>query len=419
MADRPVRRTPIRWATASILAATLVTAMAPAAAATTVHDATEGSRAITSLRPITSVRPILTGSLGAALQARLAGIGRKYAIPGMSVAIIFPDGTTWVGTTGMRDVATGAPVTPDTSFAIASVSKTFTSALVMSLVQDGRIALDAPVATYLPERRVDPAITVRTLLDHTSGLRDYFLDPAIDAALLKDRSRSWTEADSLAYVGKPYFKPGRGWHYSNTNYLLLGMLAERVGGASLGDQLRSRFFEPLGLNHTTYQPGDPSTGPVAHGYRFASPATDAPPIDLSDGTPVVPFTSVITAARGAGGIASTASDIARWARSLYDGPALQSATVATMVADVASTAAYRPRIPYGLGVQAVDINGHRALGHSGRLLGFRSVVRWLPDDGVTVAVLTNQSRTDPAIVARALLKIVLRSTATCACTSVR
>ena len=90
-----------------------------------------------------------------------------------------------------------------------------------------------------------------------------------------------------------------------------------------------------------------------------------------------------------------------------------------MVGDAAATARYRPAVPYGLGVQTVDIVGHRALGHSGRLLGFRSVMRWLPYDGLTIAVLTNQSRTDPGIVARSLLKLALRSAPTCACSGVR
>ncbi len=168
-------------------------------------------------------------ALGRALQTRLTNLRKKYAFPGVSVAIIFPDGSTWTGTSGMADVEAGTPVTPGTAFAIASVSKTFTAALVMALVQDGKIALDTPVTRYLPELTKAKGVTVRQLLDHTSGLRDFFFGRGVDAALLKDPSRAWDAADSLEFVGKPYFKPGRGWHYSNTNYLVLGMLAERVG----------------------------------------------------------------------------------------------------------------------------------------------------------------------------------------------
>jgi len=363
--------------------------------------------------------PVLTPALRKALQTRLTNLRKKYGYPGVSVAIIFPDGSTWAGTSGLADIEAGTPVTPSTAFAIASVSKTFTAALVMALVQDGKVGLDTPVARYLPELKVAAGVTVRQLLDHTSGLRDFFFGRGVDAALLKDPSRSWDAADALKFVGKPYFKPGRGWHYSNTNYLVLGMLAERVGRAPLGEQLRQRFFDPLGLIDTIYQPGEAPRGPVAHGYRFPSASVDSVAVDLSDGTPVVPFTSVVTAAGGAGGIAASATDIARWARALYDGDALEAATVRTMVGDVDSTARYRPTIPYGLGVQGVEIVGHRALGHSGRLLGFRSLMRYLPDDGLTIAVLTNQSRTDPGIIGRSLLKLALRSAPTCACAGIR
>ena len=133
---------------------------------------------------------------------------------------------------GVADIADGTPVTPDTAFALASVTKTFTSALILQMVEDGDVELDASVLEYLPGLRVDPKVTIRMLLDHTSGLRDYFFHPAIDRILTDHPDRIWSEAESFKYVGKPYFKPGRGWHYSNTNYLVLGMVAERVGGKS-------------------------------------------------------------------------------------------------------------------------------------------------------------------------------------------
>lgn len=417
MADRGGSRGGLRRLTVTFLAASVVALVSPAPGR--VAAATPPVIVPVRTDPVAAERPVLTAGVRRSLQARLVQLRDKYGIPGISVAIIFPDGRTWTGTDGTADLAAGTPVTPETAFAIASISKTFTSALVMALVQDGTVRLEAPVRNYLPELEIDARVTVRQLLDHTSGLRDYFLDPRIDRALLKDTARWWDEADALAYVGKPYFKPGRGWHYSNTNYLVLGMLAERVGRAPLADQLRERFLEPLGLSRTYYQPTESPRGPVANGYRFASTSTKAKAVDLSDGSTIVPFTSVVTAAAGAGGIASSAGDIARWARALYEGDALTEATVGTMVGDVARTDQYRPSVPYGLGVQAAGIVGRPALGHSGRLLGFRSVVRWLPDEGVAIAVLTNQSRTDPAIVARSLLRIALRSAPSCACRGVR
>jgi D-alanyl-D-alanine carboxypeptidase len=184
------------------------------------------------------------------------------------------------------------------------------------------------------------------------------------------------------------------------------MLAEEVGGAPLADQVRARFLRPLGLDGTWYQPADEPPADVAHGYRFQSASKAAPAIDLSDGTPLVPFTSVVTAAGAAGGFASTARDIARWAHALYGGEVLRPEYLAAMV-DATGTTTLKSNIPYGYGTQVLEIDGLRTVGHSGRLLGFRSVVRYLPDQGVSIAVLTNQSRTDPTPIVRSLLRIAL------------
>ncbi len=365
-----------------------------------------------SAPPLLPTKPILTDAIGQALQVRLDKIRVRYAMPGVSVAILYPDGRVWSGSSGLRNIALRTPVTADTAFAAASVSKTFTSALILALAREGDLDIDSPVAHYLPELALDPRITSRQLLDHTSGLRDYFFHPSIDKLLLSRPDRRWTESQALHYAGTPYFKPGRGWHYSNTNYLVLGLLAERVGKATLGLQLEARFFGPLGLDHTYYQPDQQPGGPVAHGYRFVSADVKAKPIDLSDGTDLTPFTSVVTAAAGAGGVATTSTDLVHWAQALYSGEVLGKDVVLAMTQDSASTRPYRPRVPYGLGVQLVDLAGHPTLGHTGRFLGFRSLVRWLPDESVAIAVLTNQSRTDPAPIASALIKIALGSRTT-------
>ncbi|MEO6208171.1 MAG: serine hydrolase domain-containing protein [Candidatus Limnocylindrales bacterium] len=370
-------------------------------------------------RPRQLSRPSAEIGLRLALDARLEALRVEYGLPGVSVAIVFPDGATWIGASGLADVGAAKPVAPDAVFALASLTKTFTSALVLLLAEEGRIGLDARIATYLPELALDPAITIRQLLDHTSGLGDYFFDAAIDELLLSKPDRTWTEADALALAGKPYFKPGAGWHYSNTNYLVLGMLAERVADAPLADQFRERFLTPLGLRSIYYQPTETALQPAAHGYRIETGAADAPVIDLTGTSPIVPFASVVTAARGAGGLASDSIDVARWARALYGGEVLTESSRTAQIDDAARIQHYRPTVPYGLGVQLIDIAGRPTMGHSGRLLGFRSAARFLPGTGLSIAVLTNQSRTDPGIIVEALLSIAARSTGDCACRSAR
>jgi D-alanyl-D-alanine carboxypeptidase len=357
--------------------------------------------------PTTPIPATATPELKAALDARLERLRAKRGIPGISAAIVFADGSSWQGTAGLADVATGVPVEADTAFSVASVSKTFTAALILALIEDGRLTLDSTARTYLPTLKINRSITVRHLLDHRSGLRDFYYNANIDHALLVKPAKVWSAARSLRYLGPAYSKPGRSWHYSNTNYLILGMLAEVVGGAPVADQLRERFFEPLGLDHTYYQSVEVPRGPVAKGYRFLGTDPTLPAIDLSDGSSVVPFTSVVTASGAAGSIATTGTDLARWARALYGDGALSQASRDEMVADLYRTARYLPGVAYGLGVQAVDVAGRPTLGHSGRFLGARAAVRWLQRQHIGISVLTNQSRSDPNVVLRELLKVAL------------
>ena len=388
----------------------------PSPSSSPVTSPLPGTPGYPVVAPPPAPMPRLAPTTRLALQARLDQLRKRYGIPGISAAVLLPDGSMWSGVSGLADVAADRPVTRSTTFAIASVSKTFTSALVMALAEEGRIDLDAPVRRYLPKlTKVGPRILVRQLLDHTSGLRDYFFHPSIDHLLLSDPDRRWTAADALRYVGKPYFAPGKGWHYSNTNYLVLGLLAEAVGKAPLAAQVRARFLRPLELTHTWFQPTERASRDIAHGYRFSASGVGAKPIDLSGSGPIEPFTSVVTAAGGAGGFASTPSDLVHWARALYGGRLLRAETLARLT-DVRSTARFDPTVPYGLGVQLVVIDGVPTEGHSGRLLGFRSAVRYVPERGIAVAVLTNQSRSAPGPIVRVLLRTVLTADApACRC----
>ncbi len=231
--------------------------------------------------------------------------------------------------------------------------------------------------------------------------------------------RSWPTAGRpgqrprrSATSGRQLFAPGKGWHYSNTNYLLLGLIAEQVGPGSFASQVRQELLDPLGLRHTFVQVDERPRGPLSVGYYFNSPSAAARPIPLADKAGnIAPFTSVVTAAGSAGDLAATTADLAAWARALYGGRVLEPATLAAAVADARKTARFHPFVPYGLGVQVTKIGGHRALGHSGRLLGTRGELRYLPNDGVAIAVLANQNGVDLRPLTAGLLKIALPPTA--------
>jgi D-alanyl-D-alanine carboxypeptidase len=347
-----------------------------------------------------------------ALQASIDRWLRATGAPGISVTVRWADGRTWTGSAGYADVGRRTPVTENTAFAIASLTKTFTSAVIMRLVEEGRVGLEDSVARYLPEQHLDKRITVRMLLDHTSGLFDVFLAPGIDRALQSAPSTAWTVSRALAYRRKAYFAPGTRWHYSNTNYMLLGLIAERVTQDTLAAEVRRRFLTPLGLAGTWTQAVEPPRDPLAHGYALTGTRATPRQRDLSDGTRVVPFTSIITAIDGAGAVASTSRDLATWATDLYGGHVLSGATLDTMVADQQRTVAYIPGVRYGLGVQVYSVGPWTTLGHSGLLLGFRGQMRYVPALGLSIAALTNQSRTDLMPLMGQLLEIILPRTGT-------
>lgn len=353
--------------------------------------------------------------LGVRLQAELDRVRARLAIPGASVTILFPDGTHWSGGSGLADIATKTPVGPTTAFAFASISKTFTSALILQLAGEGRLRLADPATGLLPPLRfaLDKRITVAMLLDHTSGLADYFLSPKIDRPLQTRPTATWTPDQALGYVGKRLSSPGKAFHYSNTNYLLLGLIAERVTGQPLGVAIRTRLLEPHGLAATWHQVDEAARTRLAHGYRLSGTKLTAKAVDLADGTGIAPFRSVVTAAGGAGAMAGTSDDLARWARALYRGEVLGPVGTAMLLSAFSPTVGYLPGAAYSYGVQAVSIDGHPSLGHSGRLLGFRGAVRHFSIDGLTIAVLTNQSRADPGEIVRALLAVALPTPPAC------
>jgi D-alanyl-D-alanine carboxypeptidase len=305
--------------------------------------------------------------------------------------VILADGRTWTGGAGDAVAATHAKVGSQTPFAIASLTKTFTAALILRLADEGQLTIDDPLVRWLPDYPNAARITLRMLLQHTSGIADFFQNPTFDAALNQAKRRVWTPDEVLPFVGKPVFPPGTGWAYSNTNFVLLGLVAERAGGAPWAEQVRREFFVPLGLESTYVQGvGSPVVPPAHANSMFIGSGGRILPRDLSDGSTFVPFTSVATAAFSAGSIASTSGDLARWARALYGGDVLAPDSLAEMLTFDPKIEQYAA-LAYGLGVSRVKIDGRFvAFGHSGALAGTRAAIRWLPQERVTVSAVFNR-----------------------------
>jgi D-alanyl-D-alanine carboxypeptidase len=314
----------------------------------------------------------------------------------MVATVIFADGSEWDGASGNAQLDPDRVATVDTPFVVGSITKTFIAALIMQLVDEGRLSLDDRLENWLPDYPRAGQITLRHLLSHTSGVFNYFDHRSYTARVFGNPGRVWTPEQVLdAFDGVPYFPPGTGYHYSNTNFVLLGMVIEEATGSTLADELERRLFEPLGLANTFFQYDEPAPPLAAHGYLVGTARTR----EISDGTDYRPTTSAATVAWGAGNICATSADIARWGRALHGGGLLSPESLAEMQnfsANVYSNGAY------GLGTRTRTFNGWRMFGHTGSLRGFQGAMWHYPVVGLTVVVLHNRGRVDASPIADAL-----------------
>ncbi|MEV8440025.1 serine hydrolase domain-containing protein [Actinosynnema sp. NPDC051121] len=246
-------------------------------------------------------------------------------------------------------------------FRIGSATKTFVATVVLQLVDEGRVGLDDPVDRYVAGVPKGDRITVRQVLNHTSGLYDYAHEEGYSTNRWRggDRFRTYRPQELLdvAFAGTPYFEPGEGWHYSNTNYIVAGMLVERVTGRTYGDEVRSRILRPLGLIHTSvpgWWPGLPQ--PHARGYA----EVDGRLVDATLMNPSLDW--------AAGEMISTADDLDRFFDALLSGRLTSAASLDAMRRTVDGTGTI---FAYGLGLQRFDLPcGRSVWGHGGELIGY-------------------------------------------------
>ena len=334
--------------------------------------------------PVVSPAPSSVASLDPALAAALQGSvdasQARIPAPGISVAVRLADGRTWTGVAGDRQLSPPRPVGPDTVFAIASITKTFVTAVVMQLVDAGELSLDDRLSRFLPSYPRARDIRIRDLLGHTSGVFDYFQNPAYARRVFADRDRTWTSKEILGLVLGPACDPGACFRYSNTNFVLLGLVIEKVSGRDLSAAIRTRLLEPLGLDHTVFQPDEDTPRNAAHGHLWGGGDLFH---DQSGSGRVLPHRSASTVAWAAGAMASTASDLARWADALYGGEVVSPASLDAMLT-------FRRRDEYGLGTRTRTFQGHRAVGHLGGIRGYELAMWHFPEDSATIVVLTNR-----------------------------
>jgi D-alanyl-D-alanine carboxypeptidase len=312
-----------------------------------------------------SARPVELAALSAhqatALQAATDRARIAFGLDALAIGVSIDGSSGWSGASGLaRDGVTR--LDGSSPFAIASITKTFTATLVLQLIGEGRLSLHDKVARLLPDVPVPAGVTVEQLLRHTSGIAD-LLTPLRDR-LNASIERLWQPAEVVAAVGQPWFAPGTAWAYSNTNYVLLGLIIERVGDRPFRKQLHDRILSPLGLE---------STGEL-----------------LGRGAPPLMAPSWASAFGTSGCMYASAHDLLRWGDALYGGQILGARALRHMID-------FR-RHGYGMGAERIRVGDERGYGHSGLLRGYTSLLIHLPDSGVTLVLMGTTMMFDPATV---------------------
>jgi CubicO group peptidase (beta-lactamase class C family) len=318
-----------------------------------------------------------------AVDSLFASYSRPDA-PGASVVVI-RDGQVVVRRAyGMADLERHVAAAPETDYRLASVSKQFTAMAVMLLVKDGKLRYDQPLRDFLPQLpQAAQAVTIRHLLNHTSGLVDY------EDLIPESRTKQLDDQEVLSLVASKdslYFPPGTQYRYSNSGYVLLGIIVARVSGMSFPDFLRTQVFTPLGMSATVAHVEGSDT--VAHrAYGYSPRGGGFVPSDQS----------VTSATLGDGGIYSNVDDITRWDQALYGTTLVDAATL-----ELATTT---PSLPagatteYGFGWFIDTYRGETRWRHTGETSGFRNAIQRYPARRLTIVILTNRSSGEPAAIA--------------------
>ncbi|MHC5100685.1 MAG: serine hydrolase domain-containing protein [Planctomycetota bacterium] len=329
----------------------------------------------------------------------------KYGARGVSAAVIFPDGKVWTGVSGISHDTVA--IEPGMLFAIGSITKNIVAALTLKLAEENVLSLDDPLSKWLPEYpHIDSHITIRQLLNHTSGIYMFWDNQKVWDDLKKDRTKVWSPEEVLSYIKEPEFSPGEGWRYSNTNYLLLAMIIEKATDSTLSAEFKKHFWEPLGIDNAylSQQEDIPNNQAHVYGDNFIFGNQES---DLT----FEPRTSHESITFGSSGIFTTAESLAIWSNTLLGGEILQQESMEQMFQfvdfkEVANLTAY------GLGVQLFPrsfSSGERAIGHGGGNIGTTTYMIYLPEHNISITVMINAFPNKSAdYITKKLIRAVLR-----------
>lgn len=287
----------------------------------------------------------------------------------------------WKGTAGVSEP--GVPLTTDMLIGIASNTKPFVSAMMLKLEEDGLVSIHDTIGTWIQGYdNIDGAITIAQILSHLSGISDILQYPTFEDSISQNFSRIWTKEELLHdFVGAPYFAAGAGWHYSNTNYIIAGIIEEQITGRPIDELLRDSIFIPLHLNHTFYPPQQTPTYPRAQTWYNAN----NPPYNFP-----LEFYSVESSA---GGIIANPEDVVHFWEGLFEGAIIKKTTLNTQMLHLFASNANGGG--YGLGINkgfyTIDGVQHPVYSHGGTWMGELNENLVDTANGITIDVLTNES----------------------------
>ena len=333
----------------------------------------------------------------AALVQRIDSLVEEHLLAGpaasAAIAVVKGTDTILMRGYGYADAKTHRLAGPTTIYEIGSITKQFTSAAIMRLVEQGKINLDDDLSKYLPNFPLHGHhVTIRQLLNHTSGIHSYTSSPAWRATWAADLS-----PDSIVgFVARDSFDfaPGTAWRYNNTGYVLLGMVIEKVAGEPYARYLDEQFFKPLGLQQTTYCPAqrlrDTS---YAEGYS------------ARDGQFVAADYLSMTHPFSAGALCSSVKDYLIWQRALHGGRVVSPHSY--MLMTTPDTLTNGKRLTYGFGLGVADVGGHHAIAHGGGINGYTTSQVYFPADSLSVILFTNTDSRPPDFTAMNIARAVL------------
>ena len=317
----------------------------------------------------------------AALTSAINRVMRQASIPGAIVGVWQRGADAYVKAFGVRNKTPRRPMSTDLYMRIGSETKTFTVTALLQLVDQGKVRLDDPISKYVAGVPDGNAITLRELAEMRSGLFDYLSNPAFLPALGSHPRRGWTPQQLLAYsFSKPLvFAPGTSYQYANTNFVLLGLVVQKVSHQPVAVYIKQHILKPLRLTHTSLPTGAAFPSPHAQGYTYVSPEC----VLAGRCRRIVNATSWnLSWGWAAGAMVSTLGDLRRWARAVATGKLLSPATQKQRLRFIATGTE-----GYGYGLGLMNINGW--IGHSGLIPGYQSLTSYLPSQQATIVVLIN------------------------------